>query len=90
MAEDLVRGEGFAIDASVVKADANRQRGVPSTESIDWRMSKSLRRPGVLLLWEVRHVKETDLRYLGRRRRFRSTRLAIAHRPAKVDPNQPL
>jgi len=28
--------EGFAIDASVVKADANRQRGVPSTESIDW------------------------------------------------------
>jgi transposase len=36
MAEGLVRGEGFAIDASVVKADANRQRGVPSTESIDW------------------------------------------------------
>src|ERR1022692_3513827 len=37
MAEGLVRGEGFAIDASVVKADANRQRGVPSTEAIDWR-----------------------------------------------------
>jgi transposase len=36
MAEGLVRGEGFAIDASVVKADANRQRGVPSTEAIDW------------------------------------------------------
>jgi len=36
MAEDLVRGEGFAIDASVVKADANRQRGVSSTQSIDW------------------------------------------------------
>jgi transposase len=36
MAEGLVRGEGFAIDASVVKADANRQRGVPSTETIDW------------------------------------------------------
>jgi len=36
MAEGLVRGEGFAIDASVVKADANRQRGVPTTESIDW------------------------------------------------------
>ncbi len=36
MAEGLVRGEGFAIDASVVKADANRQRGVPSTENIDW------------------------------------------------------
>jgi hypothetical protein len=36
MAEGLVRGEGFAIDASVVKADANRQRGVPSAEPIDW------------------------------------------------------
>jgi transposase len=36
MAEGLVRGEGFAINASVVKADANRQRGVPSTETIDW------------------------------------------------------
>jgi len=26
LAEDLVGGEGFAIDASVIKADANRQR----------------------------------------------------------------
>jgi transposase len=34
--EGLVAGEGFAVDASVVKADANRQRGVPSTQSIDW------------------------------------------------------
>jgi IS5 family transposase len=36
MTEGLVRGEGFAIDASVVRADANRQRGVPSTETVDW------------------------------------------------------
>ena len=36
MSEGLVGGEGFAIDASIVKADANRQRGVPSTENIDW------------------------------------------------------
>jgi hypothetical protein len=35
MAEGLVRSEGFAIDASVVKADANRQRGVPSTDGLD-------------------------------------------------------
>jgi hypothetical protein len=34
--EALVAGEGFAIDASVVKADANRQRGVASTQNIDW------------------------------------------------------
>lgn len=29
MAEGLVGGEGFAVDASVVKADANRTRGIP-------------------------------------------------------------
>jgi len=29
VSEGLVGGEGFATDASVVKADANRQRGVP-------------------------------------------------------------
>jgi transposase len=36
MAEGLVRGEGFAVDASIIKADANRRRGVPSEEGIDW------------------------------------------------------
>lgn len=35
MAEDLVGGEGFAVDASLIKADANRQRGVPGTEGLD-------------------------------------------------------
>jgi transposase len=37
MSEGLVRGEGFAIDASVIKADANRARGVPGCETTDWR-----------------------------------------------------
>jgi transposase len=37
MAAGLVKGEGFAVDASVVAADANRQRGVPSSETIDWK-----------------------------------------------------
>src|SRR6478672_3798062 len=36
MREGLVAGEGFAIDASVVRADANRARGVPGSEPIDW------------------------------------------------------
>jgi len=36
MAEGLVAGEGFAVDASVIKADANRARGVAGTEAIDW------------------------------------------------------
>lgn len=34
MAEGLVGGEGFAVDASMVKADANRQRGVPGGEGL--------------------------------------------------------
>ena len=33
MSEGLVGGEGFAIDASVVRADANRARGVPGAEA---------------------------------------------------------
>ena len=37
MAAGLVKGEGFAVDASVVAADASRQRGVPSSEALDWK-----------------------------------------------------
>jgi transposase len=40
MAEGLVRGEGFAIDASIIRADANRTRGVPGEERIDWQDPK--------------------------------------------------
>ena len=34
MAKGLVGGEGFAIDASLIKADANRQSGVQAPR--DW------------------------------------------------------
>ncbi len=40
MAEGLVRGEGFAIDASIIKADANRRRGVPADDGVDWNDPK--------------------------------------------------
>jgi transposase len=36
MGEGLLGGEGFAIDASVIKADANRARGVLGGQEIDW------------------------------------------------------
>jgi transposase len=36
MAEGLVRGEGFAADASIVKANAQRQRGVPGEHAANW------------------------------------------------------
>src|SRR3954467_38382 len=35
MAEGLVGGEGFAVDASLIKADANRQSGVRGAEGLD-------------------------------------------------------
>jgi len=36
IAEGLVGGEGFAIDASIIRADANRRRGVLATLPIGW------------------------------------------------------
>lgn len=44
LSEGLVGGEGFAIDASVIKADASRQRGAPGTEA-GWDRESSLTRP---------------------------------------------
>src|SRR5580700_2732445 len=34
MAEGMVGGEGFAVDASLIKADANRQRSVPGNDGL--------------------------------------------------------
>jgi transposase len=36
MAAGLVKGEGFAVDASIVAADASAQRGEPGEAKIDW------------------------------------------------------
>ena len=36
MAAGLVKGEGFAVDASIIPADANKQRGVSGDEAVDW------------------------------------------------------
>jgi len=36
MSEGLVRGDGFAVDASIVQADANRRRGIPNEQPIAW------------------------------------------------------
>ena len=45
MDEGLVKGEGFAIDASLVKADVNRQRAVSRGTAIDWGPAESHSRP---------------------------------------------
>jgi transposase len=38
IAEDLVGGEGFAVDASLIEADANRQRSIPGS---DWNKKRN-------------------------------------------------
>jgi transposase len=45
IAKGLVRGEGFATDASVIKANAQRQRGKPGEEAIDWGNPEEASRP---------------------------------------------
>ena len=34
--EGLVGGEGFAVDASLIRADANKQRSADGSEAVDW------------------------------------------------------
>lgn len=45
MAEGLVQGEGFATDASMIKADAQRQRSCPGNADIDWGDPEQASRP---------------------------------------------
>lgn len=36
IAEGLVGGEGFAVDASLIRADANKQRSAAASDTVDW------------------------------------------------------
>jgi transposase len=42
--EGLVGGGGFAVDASLIAADANKQRSVPGSEKTDWSARATSRR----------------------------------------------
>jgi transposase len=42
--EGLVGDEGFAVDASLIAADANKQRSFASTDEVDWRELAAARR----------------------------------------------
>src|SRR5438067_8171062 len=44
MAEGLVGGEGFAADASLIKADANKQRSAAASEELDWEATAATHR----------------------------------------------
>lgn len=42
--EGLVGGDGFAADASLIKADANKQRSAAATDEVDWQGLAATRR----------------------------------------------
>ncbi|MBK7326105.1 MAG: transposase [Propionivibrio sp.] len=67
MAEGMVRGEGFATDASVIKADAQRQRRATGDEVIDWGNPDQASRPvrEYLAALEVENDSETRSRTLS-------------------------
>jgi len=44
MAEGLVGGDGFAVDAGLIRADANRQRSADGAEDVDWKELATTRR----------------------------------------------
>jgi IS5 family transposase len=44
MAEGLVGGDGFAADASLIKADANKQRSAQWSDEVDWEEMAATRR----------------------------------------------
>jgi transposase len=44
IAEGLVGGEGFATDASLIKADANKQRSAEGWQEVDWEAMAATRR----------------------------------------------
>jgi len=44
LAERLVGGDGFAVDASLIKADANKQRSAEASEDVDWEAMAPTRR----------------------------------------------
>ena len=60
MAEGLVGGEGFAIDASVIRADANRARSVPGELTADWKVEETSSRAVREYLAGMEEANPTD------------------------------
>ncbi len=67
MTEGMVRGEGFATDASVIKADAQRQRRATGDEAVDWGNPDEASRPvrEYLAALEVENDSEARSRTLS-------------------------
>jgi transposase len=81
MAMGLVKGEGFAVDASVLEANASRYHG-RAPDELDWTASSARheRWPSILL----RSMRPLSPIRIARRRR--SSRRPILHRPGRPRP----
>ena len=68
MAEGLVDGTAFAVDASLIAADANKQRSAAGSDDVDWEAVARTRR-------SVREYLDTWMRLPGAQpaRRYRSS-----------------
>jgi hypothetical protein len=82
MAEGLVDGAAFAVDASLIAADANKQRSAAGSDDVDWEAIAKTRR-------SVREYLDTLMRLLGARRsrRYRSlsrSRIRSHNGPART------
>jgi len=51
--ERLVGGEGFAVDASLIKADANRQKGVEGEKGLPRRRPRAGRSTSIWRCWTI-------------------------------------
>lgn len=75
IAEGIVGGEGFAVDASPIKADANKHRSAEGSEAVDWEAMAETRRSvqdisaRSMTRHEMRPVEQNRVSYRGRTRR---------------------
>jgi len=66
IAEGLVGGEGFAVDASLIVADADRQRGVETPAQLDPKDSRAVAEYFAALDDAASHRSRTITRSLQR------------------------
>ena len=57
MSEGLVKGEGFAVDASLIRADASEIRSIDKDDPIDWSDPKIASRTVTEYLDAIAQVK---------------------------------
>ena len=58
MSEGLVKGEGFAVDASLIRADASEIRSIDKDDPIDWSDPKIASRPVTEYLKAIDQARE--------------------------------